>query len=176
MTRLNVIDPSTGSGPGADVLNGPLKNMQINIFKGMANNADVLKAFLGFSQGVKAGSLTAAEHEIVSLVASQRRECEYCLAAHTQLAQNAGIEEELALRIRQGRVNNPKHQVLIDFVHAILQTGGDVSDEQLEAFRAAGYDDAAIVEVLGEVAVITFTNFFNHLNHTELDFPVAAAV
>lgn len=176
MPRLNVIDPSTGNGPGADVLNGPLKNMQINIFKGMANNAGVLKAFLAFSQAVKAGSLTAAEHEIVSLVASQRRECEYCLAAHTQLAQGAGIDEELALKIRQGRVNNPKHQVLIDFVHAVLQTGGDVSDEQLEAFRAAGYDDAAIVEVLGEITVITFTNFFNHLNHTELDFPVAAAV
>jgi AhpD family alkylhydroperoxidase len=86
MSRLNVIDPSTDTGPGADLLNGPLKNMQINIFKGMANNAGVLKAFLAFMQGVKAGSLTTAEHEIVSLVAAQRRECEYCLAAHTQLA------------------------------------------------------------------------------------------
>jgi alkylhydroperoxidase family enzyme len=91
-------------------------------------------------------------------------------------ATGAGIDEELALKIRQGRVNNPRHQALIDFVNAILETEGDVSDEQLEAFRAAGYDDAAIVEVLGEITVITFTNFFNHLNHTELDFPVAAAV
>ncbi|MDY7108193.1 MAG: carboxymuconolactone decarboxylase family protein [Planctomycetota bacterium] len=176
MPRLNVIDPSTDTGPGADVLNGPLKNMQINIFKGMANNADVLKAFLGFMQGVKAGALTAAEHEIVSLVAAQRRDCQYCLSAHVQLARDAGIDEELSLKIRQGRIENPRHQTLIDFVNAILDTDGDVSDKQLEAFRAAGYDDAAIVEVLGALTVITFTNFFNHLNRTEIDFPVAAAV
>ena len=176
MSRLNVIDPSTDSSPGADLLNGPLQNMQINIFKGLATNAGVLKAFLAFSQGVKAGSLTAAEHEIISLVASQRRGCEYCLAAHTQLAKGAGIGEELALNIRQGGVENPRHQALIDFTGAVLDTGGDVSDEELAAFRGAGYDDAAIIEALAEIAVISFTNMFNHLNHTEVDFPVAAAV
>jgi uncharacterized peroxidase-related enzyme len=176
MPRLNVIDPSTDPGPGADVLNGPLKNMQINIFKGMANNAEVLKAFLAFMQGVKGGALTAAEHEIVSLVAAQHRDCQYCLSAHIQLAKDAGIGEDVAHKIRQGRIENDRHQALIDFVNAILDTNGDVSDEQLKAFRAAGYDDAATIEVVGELAVITFTNFFNHLNRTEIDFPVAAAV
>ena len=46
MTRLDAVDPSTDTGPGADLLNGPLKEMQINIFKGLASHPDVLQAFL----------------------------------------------------------------------------------------------------------------------------------
>ena len=33
MPRLTNIDPSTDTGPGADLLNGPLKEKQINISK-----------------------------------------------------------------------------------------------------------------------------------------------
>lgn len=176
MPRLNIVDPASDTGAGADLLNGPLKSKQINIFKGMATNAGVLKAFLSFAGGVKAGALTDAEHEIVALATSQKRHCEYCLAAHTQIAKGAGIAEDLALKIRQGQVEDPKQQALIDFVHAVIETDGFVTGEQLEAVRGAGYDDAAIIEVLAEITVMTFTNLFNHVNETEIDFPVPAAV
>ena len=176
MPRLNIVDPTTDTGAGADILNGPLKEKQINIFKGIATNPGVLKAFLDFAGGVKAGSLTPTEHEIVALVTGQKRNCEYCLAAHTQIAKGAGIDEELSLKIRQGSAHDDRHQALIDFTAAILDTDGFVTDAQLSAFRGAGYDDAAAIEVLGAIAVNTFTNLFNHVNETEVDFPVAAAV
>lgn len=176
MPRLKAVDPTTDSGPGADILNGPLKDKQINIFKGMAANPGVLEAFLGFAGGVKTGALSAQEHEIIALTAAQKRNCEYCLAAHTQIAQGAGFDEETVLTIRRGSTDNEKHQSLIDFVSAILDTNGFVSDQQLEEFKKAGYDDAAIVEVIGGITVNTFTNFFNHVHETEIDFPVVATV
>jgi uncharacterized peroxidase-related enzyme len=176
MPRLKTIDPSTDSGPGAEILNGPLKDMQINIFKGIAANPGVLKAFLNFSQGVKAGALTEQEHEIISLVCGQKRNCEYCLAAHSQIAQGAGLSEELIINIRKGQADDERHQALIDFVTAILETDGFVSDEQIDAFRKAGYDDAAIIEAIAAITVNTFTNLYNHVNETEVDFPVPASV
>lgn len=176
MPRLKSVDPATDTGPGTEILNGPLKDKQINIFKGIATNAGVLKAFLGFAQGVKAGSLTEQEHEIVSLVCGQKRNCEYCLAAHTQIAQGAGLSEDLVINIRRGQADDDRHQALVDFVSAILETDGFVNDEQLDAFRQAGYDDAAVIEVIAAITVNTFTNLFNHVNETEVDFPVPAAV
>lgn len=176
MPRLHHVDPTTDTGPGADLLNGPLKAKQINIFKGIATNAGVLQAFLGFAGGVKAGSLTEQEHEVVALVTGEKRGCEYCLAAHTQIAQGAGLTEDAVLAVRRGTVDDPRHQALVDFVTAILDTKGFVSNEQLDAFRGAGYDDAAVIEVIGAITVNTFTNFFNHVNETEVDFPVAASV
>ena len=32
MPRLDTIDPTTDTGAGADILNGPLKEKQINIY------------------------------------------------------------------------------------------------------------------------------------------------
>lgn len=176
MPRLAIIDPATDTGPGADFLNGPLKSKQINIFKGLAVNSGVLQAFIQFVGGVKGGALTEAEHEIVSLVASEKRRCQYCLAAHTQIAKGAGIDEETALGIRRGQIDDDKRQALIDFTTAILETDGFVSDQQLNDFRNAGYDDAAVIELIGALAVIGFTNLYNHVNETEIDFPVAATV
>ncbi len=176
MPRLNVIDPSTDTGPGAEILNGPLKAMQFNVFKGIANNAGVLKAFRGFAGGVKAGSLTEQEHETIALTTGQKNHCEYCLAAHTKIAQGTGLTEDNILTIRQGNGVDDKNQALIDFTLAILETQGFVTDEQLQQFKDAGFDDAAVIEVLGAIAVNTFTNLFNHVNETEIDFPVAATV
>ena len=176
MPRLKAIDPATDTGPAADFLNGPLKAKQINIFKGIGANAGVLEAFVGFAGGVKAGSLTPAEHEVIALTTGQVNGCDYCLAAHTQVGKGVGIDEEQALSIRQGTSDDPRTQALIDFTRAILETKGYVSDEQLDAFRGAGFDDAAVVEVIGGIAVNTFTNLFNHVHETEIDFPVAATV
>lgn len=176
MPRLELIEPKTDNGPGADILNGPLKSKQINIFKGVAVNAGVLEAFLGFAQGVKAGALTNEEHEIIALVCGQDRGCAYCLAAHTHVAKSLGMDEDDTINVRKGVGGTPKQQALIDFAKKILEKNGFVTADQLGAFRSAGYDDAAVVEVVGAIAVNTFTNMYNQVNQTEVDFPVAAKV
>ena len=176
MPRTKSIDPTTDTGPGADLLNGPLKSAQINIFKGMAAHPKVLEAFLGFSKGVKAGALSEAEHEVIALVSGQLRKCEYCTAAHTALGQKAGLSEDETVRIREGKSEDPKRQALVSFTKAVIETNGFVSDEQLQSFRDAGYDDEAVIEVIAGIAVNTFTNLFNHVHETEVDFPVPASV
>ena len=67
-------------------------------------------------------------------------------------------------------------QSLIEFTMAVLDSHGFITDEQLQSFRDAGFDDAAIIEVIGQIAVMTFTILYNHVNETEVDFPVPAEV
>ncbi len=177
MPRLHAVNPKTDTGPAAEFLNGPLKSKQINIFKGIGANANVLKAFVAFSGAVKAaGELTAAEHEIVALVTGQKHRCEYCLAAHTLMAGKAGLKDDEIIDVRKGIGFDDRSQALVDFATAVIDTDGFISDEQLERFREAGFSDAAVVEVLAAIAVNTFTNLFNHVHETEIDFPVAVAV
>ncbi|TVQ55706.1 MAG: carboxymuconolactone decarboxylase family protein [Phycisphaerales bacterium] len=174
MPRLSLIDPANNTGPGADMLNGPLKDKQINIFKGLAVNPTVLKAFLEYMQNIKSGELTDQEHEIIALVASEKNQCDYCTAAHTQIAKGTGLNEDDTLNIRRGESSDARQQALIDFVTAVLETNGFVTDDQLEQFRNAGFTDAAVIEVVAGLSVITFTNLYNHINETEVDFPVPA--
>lgn len=176
MPRMQIIEPKTDSGPGADMLNGPLKAKQINIFKGLAVNANVLGGFLAMAGKANGGALTPQEYETVILATSQQNGCDYCVAAHTKISAGLGIEEAESLDIRRGSVSDAKRQSLIDFTTAVNTTNGNVSDEQLGAFRAAGYGDDAVIEVIGAITVATFTNLYNHVNRTEVDFPVPPAI
>ncbi|HAW95274.1 MAG: peroxidase [Phycisphaerae bacterium] len=172
MARLDAVDPSTDTGPGADLLNGPLKEMQINIFKGLASHPDVLQAFLGWSDGMKGGALTPLEHEILALHISESNGCEYCTAAHTMIGEGVGLDSEMSLEARRGRAVDARHQALIDFASAVMATRGFVTNEHLDAFREAGYDDKAVIEVIAAISAHTFTNLYNHVHDTDVDFPI----
>jgi AhpD family alkylhydroperoxidase len=176
MPRLTTVDPATDTGAGADILNGPLKEKQINIFKGLAAHPPVLEAYLGWSQGSKGGALTPLEGEVVQLLAAEKFECEYCLAAHTKIGQGTGLSEDDCMNIRRRHSDDPKIQVLINFTGEALDTYGNVSDETLQAFEDAGYNTQTAIEIAAGISVLTFTSFYNHIHETVVDFPVVATI
>lgn len=53
----------------------------------------------------------------------------------------------------------------------MLRARGFVEDSDIEAVRAAGYGDGEIGEIIGAVALNIFTNYFNSVARTEVDFP-----
>ncbi|MGW1542165.1 hypothetical protein ACWCPM_18335 [Streptomyces sp. NPDC002309] len=46
-----------------------------------------------------------------------------------------------------------------------------MSDEDLDTVRAAGLGDGEIGEIVANVALNVFTNYFNSVGRTEVDFP-----
>ena len=48
---------------------------------------------------------------------------------------------------------------------------GIVSDQEVAKVRAAGFSDGDIAELVANVAVNVFTNYFNHVARTDVDFP-----
>jgi alkylhydroperoxidase family enzyme len=49
-----------------------------------------------------------------------------------------------------------------------------INDEDFVAIKAAGYGDAQLVEISVAFATTVFTNVFNRINDTEIDFPAVA--
>lgn len=177
MPRLSVVDPATATGRVKEIFDGPLAQMKLNIFKGMANSPVGLEAYLGLSGALKSGSLSDKERETIQLAVSQLASCDYCVAAHTVLGKGAGLTEEQTIQARRGSVSgDSKLDALARFAVALHEKRGFVSDDDLSAFKAAGYDDGAVVEAIATYTLITFTNFFNHVNETEVDFPAAPAL
>ena len=41
--------------------------------------------------------------------------------------------------------------------------------------RSAGYDDAQVIEIVLHVALNTWTNYFNEVAKTDIDFPAVTA-
>ncbi len=176
MPRLKNIDPTTDTGAGADLLNGPLKAKQINIFKGLAAHAPVLQAFMSWTGGSKGGALSPAEGEVVQLLAAEKMHCHYCLAAHSMIAKGTGLSEDDCIDIRRRHSDDAKTQALINFTAETLDTDGNVSDTTLAAFMDAGFNTEAAIEVVAGISVMTFTSLYNHINDTAVDFPQVKTV
>jgi len=177
MPRLKKIEPSEATGKAKELFEGPLKDKQLNIFKAMANSPAALNAYLQFSGALKEGLLSDKEREAILLAIGEANGCEYCAAAHTAVGKQVGLSEAQMLGARQGRIeDDPKLNALVRFAQALHEKRGWVDDSDLEEFKNAGYNDGHIVEAVATYALSTFANYFNHVNHTEVDLPAAPAL
>jgi len=66
---------------------------------------------------------------------------------------------------------SPDRRGALHFAQQLVQNQGHVSDEEVAKVRQAGYGDAEIAEIVGHVALNVFTNYFNTVAQTEVDFP-----
>jgi uncharacterized peroxidase-related enzyme len=137
-----------------------------------AHGPNALKAVLQADGVLAAGSLTKQDQETIKLAVSVAAGCDYCVAAHSMLGKLTGLAPEALKQIRAGQpTGDAKRDALVRFVGTLTQTNGTVSDEAFEAIRSAGYTDEQLVDISLAVAVTTFTNVFNRINDTVLDFP-----
>jgi len=142
-----------------------------NFFKILGNSSTILAGFLAFGNGLKNGVLSEQEREQIAIAVAGYDQCEYCASAHTLFAINAGVPENETKKNLKGLSDSKKIGTLIKFCLAILQNKGEVSDEEMALIREAGYTDEAIVEIVANVGINIFTNYFNHVAQTDLDFP-----
>ena len=76
---------------------------------------------------------------------------------------------------RNGASNDPKADAAVRFAVAVTRARGHVAEADLAAVRNAGYTDAQVIEIVQHVALNTWTNYFNEVFQTEIDFPVVRA-
>jgi AhpD family alkylhydroperoxidase len=139
----------------------------------MATSPAVLNAYLQFNGALSHGTLPPRVREQLALAIGQANECDYCLSAHTVLGKMAGLTPDQVRDSRHGTASDPKTDALLKFARTIVEKRGLVSDDDLRQVREAGYTDGAIAEVVAHVALNVFTNYFNTVAGTDIDFPPA---
>jgi uncharacterized peroxidase-related enzyme len=131
-----------------------------------------LNAILDADAALAAGSLSKEDIETVKLIVSVATGCDYCIAAHSWLSKLTALSPDTVWQIYQSRpTGDAKRDALASFVRTLATTSGTISDQQFAAIKAAGYSDQQLVEISLAFAVIIFTNMFNRINDTDLDFP-----
>ncbi len=178
MPRLNTVAPDQAEGQVKEIYDDltKKKGKVFNIFQGMGNSAAALKAYLSMNAALAEGELSPKDREVVYLAVSQGNGCDYCLAAHTLISKGAGFSEEEVVSIRQGNPTDANHQALLKFVKQVIDAKGFVDDADIQAVQDAGYTDGQIAESIAFIGLATYSNLFNHVYGTELDFPPAAKV
>ena len=142
----------------------------------MAVSPAVLEAYVGFIGALGHGVLPARVREQLALDVGEANHCDYCVSAHSLMGKRAGLNDQDILDSRRGASGDPKEDVLLRFARTVLEKRGVVEDADIAAVREAGYGDAEIAEVVAHVGLNVFTNYFNNVAGTPLDFPKAPAL
>lgn len=175
MARIHPVQADLADADTKALLGAVEKKMGTvpNIIATMAQSPAVANAYLGFSQALSQGKLPAQLREQIALAVGEANSCGYCLAAHTALGKRAGLEDEAMVAARRGTSSDGSEHVALEFAQAMVRDRGQVTDQALGKLRAAGFEDGAICEIIANVALNLFTNYFNHVAGTEVDFPMA---
>lgn len=178
MSRINSINKENANPKALEILTAVNKALGIvpNMVSTMAQSPAVAKAYVGFNQALSQGSLSAKIRERIALAVAEENSCDYCLAAHTFLGEKAGLSEDEVLNARRGSSEEPEVAAVLAFASKIVQERGQVTDADIGALRQHGFTDGDITEIIANVVLNIFTNYFNIAAGTEIDFPVAPAL
>jgi uncharacterized peroxidase-related enzyme len=175
MARFNAVSEDQSSGATAEVY------ASIKQALGKVPNAyatlgtlapQALKAMLGADRVLATGPLSKPDQETIKLVISELAGCDYCVAAHSMVGKMVGLSPDTLTKIRQGDLTgDAKRDVLVHFVRTLALKPGTLPEDEVQDLQSAGYSGEQIVHIGLAISVITFTNAFNRINDTVVDFP-----
>ena len=131
-----------------------------NLAAVISNSPKLVTALVGVFQQVHNSSFTEQEIQIVLLTDAVANSSPYAVAFHTALAIKQGVNPEETVAVRARLV--PKDQrfgALSTLAKTLIEKRGHLSDQELDAFLAAGFTKEQILEVVAVVAASTITNY-----------------
>ena len=143
-----------------------------NMYAAMVNSPGLLEIYLdGYDRFRKDSGFTPAEQEVVFLTISRGNGCDYCMGAHSMIADKMSkVPLQVTDAIREGRkIPDPKLAALSAFTETMFRTRGLPSSADVKAFLAAGYEERHVLAIILALGVKTLSNYSNHLFHTPLD-------
>lgn len=178
MPHIHPLDPDQASGPAAELFAAIHAQFGVvpNIFRTVGQSPAALKGLLGLSGALGEGELSAALREQIALASAGANGCDYCASAHTAIGRGAGLSAEEAARNLEGAASDPQARAVLDFVNLVIRERADIDNAaELGKLREAGLSEAQIVEVIAHIALNQFTNYFNHIAGTSIDFPAVSS-
>jgi AhpD family alkylhydroperoxidase len=143
-----------------------------NLYAYFAKNETALGDYLALQN--RKSTLRAKEREVINLVTSQINGCRYCQSAHTVLGKMNGFTDEQVLEIRKGSATfDSKLDALAKFTASAVENRGRATEESKEAFFAAGYNEANMIDVIIVIGDKIISNYLHNLTDFEIDFPIA---
>ncbi|MFV9616344.1 MAG: carboxymuconolactone decarboxylase family protein, partial [Gammaproteobacteria bacterium] len=115
-----------------------------NMYFAMANSPGLLNTYMqGYGAFREKSGFSSIEQEVIFLAISQVNGCEYCMAAHSFLAEAAsGVPSDVTAAIRDGsQVPEMQLSALSVFTRLMVTKRGLPSHSDVEAFLSAGYKE-----------------------------------
>jgi uncharacterized peroxidase-related enzyme len=164
----------TADAPAKAVLERAQKSVGFipNMYAGMAVVPAVLDTYLdGYRRFRDEAGFTPPEQEVVFLTISRFNGCDYCVAAHSMIAdKKSKVPQDSLAALRAGQaLPDTRLEALRAFTATMVESRGNPTEADVAAFREAEFEERHILGVILAIAVKTLSNYTNHLFKPEVD-------
>ncbi len=151
--KLKAIDNTTANERSKPILDDVIKKNGAvpNMYANMVNSPGLLETYLhGYDVFRKESGFTPVEQEVVFLTLSYENACDYCMAAHSVIADKMSkVPADVTNAIREGQaITDDKLQALSLFTKEMFTTRGRPSAEAAAQFLEAGYTERQVLEII----------------------------
>ncbi|MFC5623106.1 carboxymuconolactone decarboxylase family protein [Algoriphagus winogradskyi] len=138
----------------------------------LAGAPGLLEAYQKIHELFVNSSFNNEELTVVWQTINVEHECHYCVPAHTGIAKMMKVDDAITEALRDGTaLPNSKLQVLHETTLAMVRKRGNLLDEEVAAFYAAGYGERHLLEIILGLSQKIISNYTNHLAETPVDKP-----
>ena len=172
MTTFPIHSSETAPDGSKPILAEVQKSMGFvpNLFRVMAEAPAAAEAYASLKDIFGRSSLSDTEQQTVLLSVSFVNGCNYCMAAHTTLANMKRVPSEIVEALRTGApLADTRLDALATLTRSIVETRGWPDAAAKDTFFEAGYGTSEYLEVVVGVTMKTLSNYVNHAADTPLD-------
>lgn len=169
---FELLDSATAPAASAEILNRVQAAWGFvpNLHRVLAESPAALEAYAALWGIAEKTSFSAVERNVAYLSIIYENECTYCMAGHTNLSRMAKVDDAAIAAVRDGLpIADTKLEALRKFAALVTRNRGVVSEADVAAFKAAGYTNQSVLDVLVLAATKLISNYTNHLAATPLD-------
>jgi uncharacterized peroxidase-related enzyme len=171
---LALLTVDTAQGKAKGLLEAAKAKMGFvpNMYGAMVNEPALYEAYARTYDAFRAETgFTPIEQEVIFLTISRENGCDYCMAAHSFVADKMSkVPTDITDAIRDGQqIGDPKLAALSAFTATMVNTRGRPGDADVAAFREAGYTEKNVLGVILAIGVKTYSNYTNHIFYTPVD-------
>jgi uncharacterized peroxidase-related enzyme len=110
-------------------------------------------------------NISKLEREMIAVCVSSANRCYYCLVAHgyavRQLSGDPELGEMIVMNYRVAELNQ-RHRTMLDFVWKLTLKPHDISENDRQELRDAGFSDQDIFDICDVAGFFNYTNRMAH--------------
>jgi uncharacterized peroxidase-related enzyme len=140
-----------------------------NVLRAYSVNPEKFRNFCAFYNHLmldeETTNISKLEREIIAVCVSSANRCYYCLVAHghavRQLSGDPELGEMLVMNYRVAELSQ-RHRTMLDFVWKLTLTPHDMSEDDRQELRDAGFSNQDIFDICDVAGFFNYTNRMAH--------------
>ncbi len=140
-----------------------------NVLRAYSVNPEKFRNFSAFYNHLmldeETTNISKLEREMIAVCVSSANRCYYCLVAHgravRQLSGDPELGEMIVMNYRVAELNK-RHRAMLDFAWKLTITPHDISENDRQKLREAGFSDQDIFDICDVAGFFNYTNRMAH--------------